>query len=197
MLLRYKNLNENLSFTDIPFVSVDGKQHLGFRYNDDLCVSRGDRACFRLGETVTINIFNHYFEKIVLMKDEEIIREEMIDGKSEWVISIDTPGIYSVALENSSETSDCTSFEVIDTSVEATISGNLLTVQFDSKSGVPEYMVFCKKDGGRFFICDITPEDIQKGHKMVYFQHSLDGVYLKVFFKGDYGRVSNQPIALL
>lgn len=197
VLLRYKYLSDNLEYTEIPFVDTEGNPVQGFTYNDDLCASRGDRACYQMGETVVVDVFNHSYDSIVLLKDGVVVREESAQDMTEWMIDADAPGLYSVVLKKGDEVSDCTGFEVIDTSVETSFSGNMLKVQFDSMNGVPEYMVFCQEDGGRFFICDITGEDRTRGYKWIDCQHSLNGVFLKVFFKGEYGRVSNQPIALL
>lgn len=57
-------------------------------------------------------------------------------------------------------------------------------------------MIFCKEKGGIYFISDITPEERIKGVKTVKVSASVDEFYVKVFYRGNYGRVSNSMIPL-
>lgn len=166
-----------------------------YSYNSDLCTSRGDRVTFLQGEDVIVNIFNASYDTIELYRGDTLISSIAINtNMDDYVFTNLSGGKYSVRLCSQSVVSDFVLFEIVD---EQTIvsQGDLnYVVSFCSNSAVPEYIVICSRDGNRDAIIDITEAELKLGQKTITGDYS--GKYLKVFYKGLYGRVSNNPIQL-
>ena len=67
-LYRYKYLESNTYDPLTDFVAVEGESMTPFTYNDDICTSHGDKACFITGDTITLNILKG-FKSIEIYKD--------------------------------------------------------------------------------------------------------------------------------
>ena len=165
------------------------------KYNDDLCPTKGDRALYRTTDTVTINIFNPSYDKIVLKRGTTFISlEESIGGNHQYYNLL--PGIYTVNLQKGKEGDKTSrvSFEVIDTDVNYELDsgeGNI-TIHFES-SAKPEYAALCDIHGNSRNY-PISYLDRQRGYIVVSQPLNTDLRYCKVIFKGEYGRISNVPI---
>lgn len=166
-------------------------------YNDDLCPSKGDRAVYRTTDTVTINIFNPSYDKIVLKRGTALIASDECIGDCYQYYDLQ-PGIYTVNLQKGKEGDKTSrvSFEVVDTSIGYTYSegGNNINIYFSS-SAKPEYAAICSVSGtcgGHIF--PISDLDILRGYIVVSQPLNTDLCYCKVIFKGEYGRISNVPI---
>lgn len=159
-----------------------------------LCCSRGDKAAYRQGEDVIINVFSEDFSMVELKNlSSGSCVTQGIKGTPDICFSGLDPGLYSVCLlggKNSSRSEEC-SFEVIDTSVGVRWSGRTLNIEFSSSNAEPDFIVFCNDYGAYFYFSDITREERVAGEKKIYCLKSVNGLYLKVHFKGEYGRVSN------
>ena len=192
VLYRYLDLAGNLSYEPIPFFSNEGDPSVSFHYNDALCQQRGDRVSYRRGETVRLDVFDPSYLLISLYKDGTFLREipveesVMLDGLE--------PGSYSAFLSGEGRESEPTLFEVLDTEVSVSHNRSSYKVCFSSINGEPEYLVVCSANGTRSAILPINAEQREKGERNFWINGS--GKYVKVFFKGEFGRVSNAPLSL-
>ena len=187
---RYLKLKENTEYSPQPYIHLDGDPDVSPRYNEALCTSRGDQVCYREGEEVVINLFSSSYQSMSIIRNDSFYQSLTID--TEDITLSDLPnGHYEVFLDKGYVTSEEISFEIIDTSVSVM---NGKDVYFSSKNAFPEYYVVCNRTGNREVIRDSTVQERMNG----FFQLDADysGYYLKVFFKGDYGRISNEPIKL-
>ena len=107
------------------------------------------------------------------------------------VVFADLPyGNYQARLrDNKNLFSDFVSFEVIDINISYTV-GEKLTVYFSSANATPEFMSLGDARECPYFCTVFSDEQIAQGFATV----ALNSDYLKVHFRGEYGRVSNKII---
>ena len=115
-----------------------------------------------------------------------------------------TKGKYKARLVDSSNNySDYTNFEILDTSVSYINNNNITHVIFNSVQGSPLFVRFHKQDGGPKAIYEFTSKDIENGYcdidvseliKQQHNNYAAGKTYMKVYFEGEYGRVTNEPI---
>lgn len=167
-----------------------------------LCLNRGDKVSYSDDEdTIVINVLEDGYEKInvfrIIDDNSFLVEERMINHTPDVLLTGLSAGTYKVFLsKNDGTISDAVFFEKIQTRVSFSKCGRYIDIKFNSTNAVPDYIVFCKNNGSRRFITDITDEDKVAGHKVIKCEASTDSLYLKVFFKGEYGRVSNVMIPL-
>ena len=187
---RYLKLEENTNYTPLPFVHLNGDSECVPRYNDDLCTSRGDHVCFREGEDVVVNVLSSSYQTMSINREQSEFQSLLINAEDVTLSGLPY-GHYRVRLENSAKSSEEISFEMVDTRVYV---HDGKSVHFSSLNAVPEYYVICDIKGDRELIRDISDQERKKGCFILDADYS--GYFLKVFFKGEYGRVSNDPIKL-
>ena len=115
-------------------------------------------------------------------------------------------GKYRACLTDGTTESQPTYFEIIETNVSYTRNGQNVTVTFDSANGTPTKIVVGTLSGSHRAVRMLSPEERINGvvtfnPKKLSGQQTLnayDGsnAYIKVFFKGEYGRVTNDPIKI-
>lgn len=192
----YRNLRlaENLSYTPNPYIVLEGESSgLSATYNNDVCTSRGDMATYVEGEDVTINVLNPEFKTIVVIKDGTILMSLPLSTQDLTLNSLES-GSYSAYLCSDHSVSQEVFFEIIDEDTRVKKGKGKYAVSFGSSNGVPVYLVICSRTGSRKTIVDFTSEDLSAGGLLLGGNYS--GLYLKVFYQGQYGRVSNVPIKL-
>lgn len=192
VLYRYLDLAGNLSYEPIPFFSNEGDPSVSFHYNDTLCQQRGDRVSYRRGETVRLDVFDLSYPFISLYKDGSFVKD--IPVAESVILSELEPGSYSAFLSGEGKESEPTLFEVLDTEVSVSHTRSSYKVCFSSINGEAEYLVVCSTNGARSAILPINAEQREKGERNFWLNGS--GKYVKVFFKGEFGRVSNAPLSL-
>ena len=187
---RYLKLKENTEYSPLPYIHLEGDPDNAPHFNEMLCTSKGDQVCYREGEDVVINVFSSSYQSISIIRNSSFYRSLAIDA-DDLILSNLPYGHYQVYLDDGFVASEEISFEIIDTSVSVKDGKDVF---FSSKNSLPEYYVICNRTGNRELIRDITAQERMNG----FFQLDTDysGYYLKVFFKGDFGRVSNEPIKL-
>ena len=161
-------------------------------YNNDLCPSKGDRSVYRTTDTVTINIFNTEYNRIILMCDSTEVASADYIGDDHKFFDLQ-PGIYFVYLQKEEDKSPEVSFEIIETDVSYSACDDVaqITVFFHS-SAEPKYVAICDLPGNS--ICyPISPMDRERGYITVPRMDKSE-YYCKVVFKGEYGRIINEPI---
>ena len=191
----YRNLRlaDNVQYSSIPYVFNEGDVVASDSYNEDLCTSRGDKVTYVEGEDVTINIFNKEYNIMELYRDGIII-ETMKVSSDDIIFTHLNSGSYAVHLRKDNMVTDDIRFEIINEHTNVSKLGNGLHVSFGSSNGLPVYLVICSQTGVRSKIVDISQYDISAGGLLLHGDYS--GKYLKVFYQGQYGKVSNEPIKL-
>lgn len=162
-------------------------------YNEDLCPSKGDRSVYRTTDIVTINIFNTSYNKIVLtdrLTNETV--SETIRGEDHTFYGLQ-PGVYFVSLQKGDSKSATASFEIVETNVDYSIGDeeDYITVYFNS-SAEPEYVALCTLWGSSSYY-PISFSERERGCISIPRMNSSE-YYCKVVFKGEYGRIINEPI---
>ena len=166
-----------------------------FKYNDDICTSRGDKACYIVGDSVILNIAKGYKE-LEIYKDSALYKTIDVGNNLDIVLRDLAYGDYKARLVKGKKRSDCTYWKVIDTKVSIDQKRNI--VKFHSENATPVFVEFCTSTGGRPTkgVFDLSNENIKNGYVDVSsFSSKLKrSRYVKVHFKCDYGRVINKPI---
>ena len=211
IIYRYNELYKNIKYTPSPFVAIDDETSQTYAYNDDICTFAGDYACFRVGFPIYIN-YNlksvGAWTTMQLYKDNSLLNTYNLDISSHRLSlgSSLTAGKYKARLANGSTYSDYTYFEVIETTVSySDVGENVKKVTFESSNGTPMYVRCSGVDGAPMCLYPLTDDDIANGYCEVNFKSLIQkqynnlsthtgNVYCKVTFKGEYGRVTNEPI---
>lgn len=194
-LYRYKYLDSVKYVPLTDFVAVGDEQFMPYKYNDDICTSRGDKACYIVGDSVILNIAKGY-NVLEIYKDSILYKTIDIGKDLDIVLKDLTFGDYKARLVKGKKKSDYTYWKVIDTEVSIDQKRNI--VKFHSENAIPVYAEFCSLSGGRPSkgVFDLSSEDIRNGYVDVsFFSTTLKkALYVKVHFECEYGRVTNKPI---
>ena len=194
-LYRYKYLDSVRYNPLTEFVAVGNERLTPFKYNDDICTSRGDKACYIVGDSVILNIAKGYKE-LEIYKDSALYKTIDVGNNLDIVLRDLAYGNYKARLVKGKKRSDCTYWKVIDTKVSIDQKRNI--VKFHSENATPVFVEFCTSTGGRPTkgVFDLSNENIKNGYVDVSsFSSKLKrSRYVKVHFKCDYGRVINKPI---
>lgn len=186
VLYRYLDFGRIAHQEEYSFLSSLSPDNYSVRYDSDVCTSRGDRACYREGEDVVINLLTLMDEEAHISRNGQDYSVATFKNGNLTLTELPS-GKYEVRVNTSS-----TSFEVIRTSVKAVKAGGGVFVEFDESNGVPECVVLCSKTGARKRIHTITDSELSSGRLWVDYNDS--NIYVKVFYRGEYGRVSNGPV---
>lgn len=213
----YKN-----KYTPSEFVAVGDEEVEPFEYNDDICTFAGDRASFRQGELVVLNYdlknSGTTWQAIEIYKDNALIetkqianidQSELPESQRQHAYKLGTelePGLYYARLVGSGGDSQPTYWEVVETDVSFVLTNIGYRVSWKSANGVPDAVEMCTIDGSRRGSVVLTEKDIKRGWIEADFERlaleqrglylSPESCYLKVHFNGQYGRVTNELIAL-
>ena len=192
----YRNMRlaENLQYTPIPYVLNEGDEEETVTYNEDLCTSRGDQVTYVEGESVVINVLTKKYPTLEVLRDGISIKKEPIVSEDVTFRDLES-GLYTAHLCNNDDVSGDIYFEIINEKTSVSRFGGGYFVSFSSSNGVPVYLVVCTRSGVRHKIVDISQYDISSGGLLI--QGNYSGMYLKVFYQGQYGKVSNSPIMIL
>ena len=164
-------------------------------YNNDLCPSKGDKSVYSTTDTVTINVFNPGYDKIVLMNGPTVIASESYDGSIHKYSGL-LPGIYSVFLQKEDNLTAEVSFEIIETDVSCSDGDDKssIAVSFHT-SADPVYITMCDLVGNSYHYHRISSLDKERGYIIIP-RLNRPEVYCKVIFKGEYGRIINEPLRI-
>lgn len=165
-------------------------------FNSDLSLDRGDKVTYREGETVKVNILSSDYSTLELYKSGELIGSQTYTDTPDISFPNLRYGKYQVRLSGNGRYSAPIFFEILQTETSVQVEDRLITVRFHSDNAIPEYVLFCNERGSIYFISDISPEEKLKGYKTIKVSADLNGRYVKVFYRGEYGRVSNYMIPL-
>ncbi len=191
VIYRPKDLSDN-TFSERNSFNVDTSRVIPlFTYNDEICTSRGDRVAYTAGDDVILNILSNQYTDIELFRNDSIYERRRINSERELFSNLPY-GDYKARLVGFGLDSEFTFFEVIDVNVSYSLSSNKVTVYFSSKNGTPEFMSLGDDRECPYYCYILSPKYVEKGFRTV----SKSMNYLKVHFRGKYGRVSNKLIRL-
>jgi len=200
-----------------PFVAVGNETASQFAYNNDICCFAGDKACFREGDTIAIN---YNLESVGAWTTMEVYKvgsssDTLIDSisidTSEHVVDLTSYnleyGLYKARMsDGNGNYSEYTEFEILKTDVDAELNDGIHHITFDSSNGTPVTWAVCNIEGTVYVANGLEVEDLENGYFDVDLaalrqeQHPdspLSGtLYLKVYFAGEYGRVTNEPLEI-
>ncbi len=199
VIYRYVDL-EKLAIDPSPFPAMEACINNKRTDNDALSLSRGDKVTYG-EEDVLVNVLDEGYDRLEVYKTDVIgdvkVKEITVEGTPDVELCGLSPGSYRALLtRQDSLVSDAVMFEILQTDVSISMRGKYIDISFFSDNAVPEYIVFCKEDGTKALVSDITDEERLSGHKVVKSEVGMASHYLKVFFRGEYGRVSNPIIPL-
>ena len=202
-IYRYKYLFKNTSYVPInEFVAVEGETKIPFIYNEDICTSKGDKACFLNGEKVVLNVAKGY-KMVEIYKNKTLFKTIKI-GKVFDISISDLPyGDYQARVVNGNKKSDYVRWKVIDVNVK--IDRNNNRIYFSSANATPVYFEFSNISGNRptnknrLYAAEFNSDDIKKGYVTVKAPKKPEKkgegyTYVKVHFGCDYGMVINSLV---
>lgn len=197
-MFRYNRLDTNTDYTPAPeFVSVMDEMPLPYTYNTDLCVNKGDRSCYFVGEKVTVNILSPG-DSVEIYKDGALMAAIPVETEDIRLTDLDY-GLYQARLMKADGYSDFTSWMMVDRTVVPAVDE--MKLYFNSENAIPVSVFVCGKTGGRNaavseIICKrFTEEEIDRGYLEVSQDRLLrDQPYFMVTFATEFGNISTTPI---
>lgn len=199
--IRYKYIENNQEYEAFPeFVPVLGEEPAPIIYNDDLCVDKGDRSNYLVGEDVSINIFSPYDSVVVYKDSERYACFTKGDEYGDVTLSSLPYGTYSASLWLNKKQTKETSWIVVDYNVSYHKGEQV--IYFSSMNSTPTFVRLCSQTGAqgvssnRILYHSFTKEERAVGHIDVPEDKYYDDKhsYVQVKFKTDFGTVSTRPI---
>lgn len=213
IIYRPKELYKNTFYEASPFVAVgDEVITTPYQYNNDICTYKGDYACFREGFPVWIN---YNLVEVGAWTQMEVYKDDVLVG----TYNIDTTthkfnlteaygqlgyGKWKARLTDGTNYSDYTYWEVLQTTVSVVTpdsnNPDVKTFNFSSANGTPVYMNLCSVSGSprAMWVFSQAERNIGSvtfnGRTLSQQQRGGFGdedIYVRVFFRGDYGMLSN------
>ena len=198
-IYRYTELYKNEDYTPIPeFVAVLDETPVLFIYNDYLCADKGDKACYREDEDVTINIM-HDYECLEVYKDDTPY--QIIDGSSGLdVVLQNLPyGDYKARIATNGQYSDYTYWKVV--KIELFPDHTNGRLYFTCANAVPKTVSFTTISGSRknapaeLYSHKITDEERSYGYLVIpQEQTNSKFPYIHFSVSTEYGKIINKPL---
>ncbi len=118
-MFKYLNINQ-VTYTPSPFVHVEGDPELPAPFiNPVLLPDYGDKANYRLGEIVELNVMQDGWDKLVVEhEDGKITFCSELSGKGVVAVKPARPGFYSAWCEKDGEKSPAVRFCMTDLHIE-------------------------------------------------------------------------------
>ena len=198
--IRYKKIYENTEYVPCPeIVPVADEEPVPIQFVDQLCVDKGDRSNYLIGEDVVINIYSGY-DSLLIYRDDSIYCSILPEEELRDITLTDLPYGYYRAEHWYDENVVETSWSVIDYQVSYNKQNQI--VAFKSDNSLPVLVRFCTITGGRgisvndLFFHYLTEDEQKTGSVEVPADKIVDDThsYLQVQFKTNYGYVSTRPI---
>ena len=199
-VIRYKKIEENTEYVPCPeIVPVVGEEPVPIQFVDELCVDKGDRSNYLIGEDVVINIYSAY-DSIVVYKDDSIFSSFLPEEEIRDITLTDLPYGYYCAKHWYGDNVVETRWSVIDYQVSFNLQDRIVT--FKSNNSLPVLVRVCTISGAGVLPVDksfyhfLTEEEQMAGTVFIPSDMILGGKhsYVQVKFKTEYGNVSTRPI---
>lgn len=224
IIYRPLELYKNIDYVPSPFVPVFGEQEQEITYNNEICTFAGDKACFREGELIVLN-YNltnspaYSWTAIQVYKDDALLgtydidgidQSELPEGQRNHALKLGTSltyGKYKARMTDGEHYSDYTFWEVLKTSVSFKKNGNIVNVSFSTSFGKASVCRLGLNTGSVYAQYKLSEDESKNGRAAVDFVKlnkeegfvtvvGKPNVLLKVYFEGDYGRVTNEPLPI-
>lgn len=202
-VLRYSFYEGNTQYEAYPqFVPVAEEEPAPIEYNENLCVDKGDRSNYLVGEDVTINIFSPY-DSVTVYRDNERYASFIKGNDLGDVTLSNLPyGTYSASLWLNYQKSEETSWIVVDYNVS--YDEEKQVIHFGSMNATPTSVRQCALSGAQgsktnqLLSRTITQEELSSGHIIVPSDQFSDDKYsyIQMKFKTEYGTASTRPIKI-
>ena len=205
-IYRYTELYKNLEYEPSEFVAVEDETPSEPTYNNDICTYAGDYAAFRCGESVIINYTKGQYTGMEIWRGDTLVATVTLD-ESNAVHGIDITeytaqyGKYKARLTDGENVSECTYWQMIDVNVTLEKNGSEINVDFSSANAEPIFAYFSARSGGDKGTYEFSEAERADGFASIDAkalrreQYGVDTftepTYLRVFFKGEYGYVTN------
>ena len=198
--IRYKYLEDNTEYVPCSeIVPVVGEEPVPIQFVDELCVDKGDRSDYLIGEDVVINIYSAY-DSIVVYKDDSIFSSFLPEEEIRDITLTDLPYGYYCAKHWYGDNVVETRWSVIDYQVSFNLQDRIVT--FKSNNSLPVLVRVCTISGAGVLPVDksfyhfLTEEEQMAGTVFIPSDMILGGKhsYVQVKFKTEYGNVSTRPI---
>ena len=199
---RYKYLERNITYMAVPeFVPVFGETGVPFVYNDNICVDKGDRSCYFVGEDVVLNLLSSG-KAVEIYKDGIFHSAFDVEEANDLRLSDLDYGFYQARLMKGDGYSGFTSWIMVDYTIEP--SKDEMTIFYSSRNSRPVSIALCNQSGGRTYpftemLCrSFTEEEISLGFiNIPQDKVKSDRPYFKITFETEFGRISTMPIRWL
>ena len=194
-IMRYKYLGGNLTYDPIPYVVNEDESPVNVLFNEVICPDKGDRSCYRTGETVVLDVLDPTYDRVVVTEEKSNKTYEVIvqDGVCSFE-SLDSGTYIAVAYHGNIESGKAC-FEVIDTNAAAYKSGKSVVISFSSSNATPLYAILCTETGGKYALKQFSESERLAGVASMVVPDA-SSCYVKVAFKGKYGIITNSPILI-
>ena len=193
-LFRYYNLSAN---ADMYFNNESWEELKATQWNKDLSVYRGDKACFREGEDVRINVFSTDYDTIELFKDGNSFLSEKLTTEDHVFNGLEK-GMYKARLSKGEEKTDFTFFEILQADVTCEVSKKTGTVSFSSANSKPVAIQIYENshEGTKLFVKALDEATSSSGSIRIEKPSGYKECLCKVYFRGEYGVVTNEPLLI-
>ena len=197
-IFRYTEIYKNKEYTPIPeFVAVMDEEPISFQYNNDLCVDKGDKSCYREKEEVIVNIM-HPYDFIEIYRNDELFKT--IDIQSEDIKLDNLPyGDYKARIYYNGKYSDYTYWKVVNMNVE--IDKVNQRIYFSSANATPQYIRYCDISGFDGYLNTsyrhiLSEDEIKQGYiNVLPYEIRSQYPYIHISFVTDYGTIINKPVS--
>ena len=153
---------------------------------------KGDKANYRLDETIKIDILTDQYTHINLFRDGKFVNSSKIESKVHSYTQLPS-GLYEAYLSVGDFISNKTSFIVVDCnfSVEST-SSQTITLTFEQSNGYKPVWVtwYLMDDYYPIYTEPINEEEFADGYKVSSYRSGKWGI--KVFYETEYGIISSK-----
>ena len=215
-------LYKNIDYEASPYVAVGDETPQTVTYNNDICTFAGDKAAFRVGELVVLNYNltgspSHTWTHIQVYKGSTLLNTYAIadidqstldESQKNHALPLGTSlayGKYKARMTDGTNFSDYTEWQVIQTNVSVVINGGIATVTANSANATKIAIKVCGLSGGYRAMRELTEDEQNAASFDIDFialnaaqsTNPIVGVsdlYLKVYFRGEFGQVTNEPI---
>lgn len=216
IVYRPSELYRNVDYVASPFVAVGDETISPFVYNNDICCFAGDKATFREGDTIAVNynlVSVGAWTGMELYKNGTLVDTITIDSSIHYVDLTSknlTYGKYKARMTDGANYSDYTEWEILQADVTCSVGDDgLATITITSANGTPVAVKVCELDGTNRAVRVLNEDEIADGtfktdlialnkqqHGDAKPLRGISGLYLKVYFQGEFGRATNTPLAV-
>ena len=175
-------------YTPSKYVPIGDENNGDFNVSS-ICTARGDRVCFRKGECVVLNSISSPSCALSLYKEGLHYGDYTFEDHHLSLEGLE-PGSYSAYLGHETNSSNMTSFCVVDYDVQLIKNKrHYIRVSFHSENAKPCYVALCNEKYRYISVFPLSEEDIKRSYVIIPFSNKH--CYVRVFFDGEFGRISS------